>query len=92
MRVPRGNIYLYMGRPAEAVLCQKALQLEPNQGLTRFFLGQAYLAEARFSDALVESRRAVQAMDDAPFARAGLANALAQAGQRDGKGASCGIR
>jgi Flp pilus assembly protein TadD len=37
----------------------------------------------RSSDAINEFRRAAQAMDDPPFARAGLAYALAQAGQLD---------
>jgi tetratricopeptide (TPR) repeat protein len=79
----RGNIFLYMGRPSEAVpYYLKALQLEPNHGLTRFFLGQAYLALDRQGDAVAELRRAGQAMGDPPFARAGLANALAQAGRR----------
>jgi hypothetical protein len=61
---------VYKGRPADAIPWYvKALQLEPNHGLTRFFLGQAYLGMGRSSDAINEFRRAAQAMDDPPFAR-----------------------
>ena len=60
----------------------KALETEPNFGLARYFLGLAYLETGRGDDAVAELRRANQMMGEPPFARAGLAYALARNGVR----------
>jgi len=60
--------------PGEAIpIYRKALETEPNHGLSRYFLGQAYLSTGRLAEALAELGRANDAMGQAPFVRAGLA-------------------
>ena len=79
----RANGYLFSGRPEQAIpIYLKALEREPNHGLSRFFLGQAYLASGRHAQAVAELRRADDAMGHAPFSQAGLAYAVARAGGR----------
>jgi serine/threonine-protein kinase len=79
----RGNVYLYSRRFEKAVaVYQEVLGRDPNHGLTRYFLGQAYLALGRVSDATIELKRASELMSQPPFSVAALAQALARAGRR----------
>jgi serine/threonine-protein kinase len=81
--VVHGNVFLYRGRPEAAMrIYLEALEVDPNYGLARYFLAQAYLAMDRHSEALAELELANQAMGDAPFSMAALAYGLARAGRR----------
>ncbi len=81
--VVRGNVFLYRGRPEEAIpVYLEALKVEPNYGLSHYFLAQAYLALDRHAEALTELERANQAMGSPPFSMAALAYGLGRAGRR----------
>ena len=81
--VVRGNIDLFSGKADTAIPTYlKTLETEPNYGLARYFLGMAYLETGRGAEAIAELRRASQMMGEPPFARAGLAHALARSSMR----------
>lgn len=76
-----GNILLFQHRPAEArVLYRRALDVDPNHGLSRYFLAEALLAEGDSHAALSEVRAAATAMGSPPFLQATLVRALARSG------------
>lgn len=80
----RANIPLFQQRPDEAIpIYVDALKREPSYGLSHYFLGHAYLATGRDSEAVKELELANQAMGDVPFSMAALAFARARAGQRE---------
>jgi tetratricopeptide (TPR) repeat protein len=81
--IVRGNILLFQQRPDEAIpIYIDALKREPSYGLSHYFLGYAYLATGRDSEAVREFELANQAMGDVPFSMAALGFARARAGQR----------
>jgi tetratricopeptide (TPR) repeat protein len=79
-----GNVHLFSGQPELAIsLYLRALESEPHHGLSRYFLGQAYLVTGRHAEAVAELRSADDTLGRVPFSRAGLGHALARAGERD---------
>jgi serine/threonine-protein kinase len=79
----RGTWYLFSDKPDLAIAqYQKALGTEPNHGLSRLFLGRAYLATGRLNDAVAEFERADQMMGHVPLSVGELGHALARAGKR----------
>ena len=79
----RGNWYLFSDKPNLAIAqYQKALATEPNHGISRLFLGRAYLATGRQDEAIAEFERADQAMGHVPFSAGELGHALARVGKR----------
>jgi tetratricopeptide (TPR) repeat protein len=81
--VVRGNVFLYGGRPEEAVpIYRQVLEIDPNYGISRYYLAQAYLATNRYSEAIIELELAIQDVGGAPFSMASLAYGLARVGRR----------
>lgn len=77
----RGNLQLFQGRShAAETEYRRALAIDPNHGLSRFFLGEALLARGDATAAVAELKAAAGAMGSPPFARAALARALALGG------------
>jgi TolB-like protein/Tfp pilus assembly protein PilF len=79
----RGNVHLMSGHPELAIpVYLEVLGRDPNHGLSRHFLGVAYLAAGRADEAVAELRRAVMLMSEPPFSMGTLGYALARAGHR----------
>ena len=82
--VIRGNVLLYRGAPEQAVaVYRQTLEIDPNHGLARYQLAQAYLALGRYPEAITELERSIQITGPTPFSMAALAYGLARAGRRE---------
>lgn len=85
----RGNILLFQQRPEEAIpIYVDALKREPSYGLAHYFLGHAYLATGRDSEAITQFELANQAMGEVPFSMAALGFARARVGHRGHRAAA----
>ena len=78
-----GNIHAFSGNPDLAIPeYQRALEIEPNHGLSNHFLGRAYLAKGQTAKAIEQLRRSNELLGGVPFSMADLGYALAAGGQR----------
>ncbi len=76
-----GNIRAYAGNPDLAIPeYQRALEIEPNHGLTNHFLGRAYLAKGQTAKAIEHLRRSNELLGSVPFSMGDLGYALAAGG------------
>lgn len=62
--------------------CRRTLELQPNFVITHFRLGQVFMMQGRYLEAVPELRRAVELSGECPRAVAELALALALAGEK----------
>ena len=76
---------LYFERRYDAALKEyrRTLKLDPNYGITRFFLGQAYAQKEMYPEAIQELKRALNLDPGSPEKIAALGYVCAMAGQRD---------
>ena len=78
-----GNIHLFSGNHELAMAeYQRALEIEPNHGLTNHFLGRAYLARREYDKAIDQLRKSNDLIGHVPFSLGDLGYALAVAGRR----------
>jgi len=78
-----GNIHAFSGNPDLAIPeYQRALEIEPNHGLSNHFLGRAYLAKGQTAKGIEQLRRSNQLLGEVPFSMADLGYALASGGHR----------
>jgi DNA-binding winged helix-turn-helix (wHTH) protein/Tfp pilus assembly protein PilF len=75
--------YLSGDHAAELALCEKTVELEPQQFLPHWSLGMAYANQGRYEDAVREHHRAVELAGGAGAMRAALAWSLARAGRAE---------
>jgi DNA-binding winged helix-turn-helix (wHTH) protein/tetratricopeptide (TPR) repeat protein len=73
--------YLSGDHAAELALCQKTVELEPNQFLPHWSLGMALANQGRFDEAVREHERALELAGGVGAMRAALAWSLARAGR-----------
>jgi tetratricopeptide (TPR) repeat protein len=78
-----GNIHLFSGHHELAIAeYQRALEVEPNHGLTKHFLGRAYLAKRQYDKAIDQLRKSNDLIGGVPFTVGDLGYALAVGGRR----------
>jgi Tfp pilus assembly protein PilF len=81
--VVAGNVHAFSGRVDLAIAeYERALAIEPSQGLANHFLGRAYVAKGDRARGIEQLRKSTQLLGNVPFSEADLAYALAVGGQR----------
>jgi tetratricopeptide (TPR) repeat protein len=78
----RGYPYMRARRCDEAMdHFRRALEMEPDFPLARFYLGKCYAEKARYEEAAREHRRAIEASGESAMLRAALAFSYARSGR-----------
>jgi len=75
------NLHVLMGNPDLAIADhQQVLEIEPNYGLGKHYLGRAYLAKGDYTKAIEQLRKSSELLGHVPFSLGDLGYALAVSG------------